>query len=103
MMLPQKRKIILGVTGGIAAYKSCELVRLLKKSGHEVRVILTKNAEKFVGALSFESLSGNPVLRDGESSCTACHNESLPSLALRRLNFDTSNPRRRIFSAFSRA
>lgn len=56
-------KIILGITGGIAAYKSCELLRLFKKDGHEVRVVMTKNAEKFVSALTFHSLSGEPVLR----------------------------------------
>lgn len=56
-------KIILGVTGGIAAYKACELVRLCKKAGHEVRVVMTAEAEKFVGALTFHSLSGEPVLR----------------------------------------
>jgi phosphopantothenoylcysteine decarboxylase/phosphopantothenate--cysteine ligase len=56
-------KIILGVTGGIAAYKACELVRLFKKAGHEVRVVMTASAEKFVGPLTFHSLSGEPVLR----------------------------------------
>lgn len=56
-------KIILGVSGGIAAYKACELVRLCKKAGHEVRVVMTAGAEQFVGALTFHSLSGEPVLR----------------------------------------
>lgn len=56
-------KIILGVTGGIAAYKACELVRLFKKNGHEVRVVMTRAAEDFVGPLTFHSLSGEPVLR----------------------------------------
>ncbi len=56
-------KVILGVTGGIAAYKSCELVRLFKKAGHEVRVVMTAGAERFVGPLTFHSLSGEPVLR----------------------------------------
>lgn len=56
-------KIVLGVTGGIAAYKSCELVRLFKKSGADVRVVMTEQAENFVGPLSFQSLSGHPVLR----------------------------------------
>ncbi len=63
MGLPKKYKIILGVTGGIAAYKACELVRIFKKAGHEVRVILTAAAEGFVGPLTFHSLSGEPVLR----------------------------------------
>lgn len=62
---PAKRapRAVLGVTGGIAAYKSAELVRLFRKAGWEVRVVMTKQAEAFVGAVTFESLSGNPVLR----------------------------------------
>ncbi|MFN2362266.1 MAG: bifunctional phosphopantothenoylcysteine decarboxylase/phosphopantothenate--cysteine ligase CoaBC [Marinobacter sp.] len=55
------KRILLGVTGGIAAYKSAELVRLLKKSGHEVRVVLTRGAEAFVTPLTFQALSGEPV------------------------------------------
>ncbi len=64
----RRSRIILGVTGGIAAYKACELVRLFKKAGHEVRVVMSRNAEKFVGPLTFHSLSGEPVLRslDGQ-------------------------------------
>jgi len=53
--------IVLGVSGGIAAYKSVELLRLLEKSEANVRVIMTKNAESFVAPLTFEALSGNPV------------------------------------------
>lgn len=56
-------KILLGVTGGIAAYKACELTRLFKKAGHEVKVIMSAAAEQFVGPLTFHSLSGEPVLR----------------------------------------
>lgn len=63
MQFPKNSKVILGVTGGIAAYKACELVRLLKKDGNDVRVVMTAAAEDFVGALTFHSLSGNPVLR----------------------------------------
>ena len=59
-MLAGKR-IVLGVTGGIAAYKGCELVSRLKKQGAEVRVVLTEHACKFVPPLSFEALSGNPA------------------------------------------
>ncbi len=57
------KNIILGITGGIAAYKSCELVRLFVKNGSNVRVILTKQGEQFVTPLTLESLSNNPVLR----------------------------------------
>ncbi len=59
-----KQRVVLGVTGGIAAYKACELVRLLKKGGHEVKVVMSRNAEKFVGSITFEALSGNPVVTD---------------------------------------
>lgn len=54
-------QIILGVTGGIAAYKSAILVRLLRQAGHAVRVILTEGAQAFVTPLTFQALSGNPV------------------------------------------
>lgn len=53
--------IILGVCGGIAAYKSVELLRSIRKLGMQVRVIMTTNAAKFVGPITFEALSGNPV------------------------------------------
>jgi phosphopantothenoylcysteine decarboxylase/phosphopantothenate--cysteine ligase len=55
------KHILLGVSGGIAAYKSAELVRLLRKQGAEVRVVMTKSAMAFVGPLTFQALSGNPV------------------------------------------
>ncbi|MCQ2437990.1 MAG: bifunctional phosphopantothenoylcysteine decarboxylase/phosphopantothenate--cysteine ligase CoaBC, partial [Clostridia bacterium] len=58
------RKIVLGVTGGIAAYKACDLVRRFKKAGAEVRVVMTKNACEFVAPLTFETLSGNPAYTD---------------------------------------
>lgn len=60
----QKKNIILGVSGGIAAYKSVELLRLLVKQGANVRVMMTKNAQWFVGVLTFEALSGQPVCTD---------------------------------------
>lgn len=55
------KKILLGVSGGIAAYKACEIVSRLKKQGAEVRVILTEHAAEFVPETTFEALSGNPV------------------------------------------
>ncbi|MBE9504465.1 MAG: bifunctional phosphopantothenoylcysteine decarboxylase/phosphopantothenate--cysteine ligase CoaBC, partial [Proteobacteria bacterium] len=58
------KKILLGVTGGIAAYKSAELLRLLIKEGAEVRVIMTSNAAKFVVPLTFRTLSGHDVVTD---------------------------------------
>ncbi|RUM90041.1 MAG: bifunctional phosphopantothenoylcysteine decarboxylase/phosphopantothenate--cysteine ligase CoaBC [Thiomicrospira sp.] len=54
-------KILLGVTGGIAAYKSLELVRLFMKAGHQVQVVMTAGAKEFIQPLSFQALSGNPV------------------------------------------
>jgi len=54
-------KVLLGVTGGIAAYKSLELTRLFIKAGHEVQVVMTSGAKEFIQPLSFQALSGNPV------------------------------------------
>jgi phosphopantothenoylcysteine decarboxylase/phosphopantothenate--cysteine ligase len=56
------KKIILGVTGGIAAYKAAELCRLLIKAGAEVRVVMTAASQQFVTPLTFQALSGQPVL-----------------------------------------
>ena len=58
------RNIVLGVSGGIAAYKSVELLRLFVKEGAKVRVIMTKYAQAFVGALTFKALSGQAVCTD---------------------------------------
>lgn len=55
------RTVVLGVTGGIAVYKACEVVSRLKKLGADVRVILTENAARFVPSLTFQTLSGAPV------------------------------------------
>lgn len=55
------KNIVLGISGGIAAYKSAELLRLIKKHEATARVIMTANATSFVGPLTFEALSGNPV------------------------------------------
>ena len=57
-------RVILGVGAGIAAYKACELLRLFKESGHSVRVIPTPDALRFVGAPTWEALSGEPVTTD---------------------------------------
>jgi phosphopantothenoylcysteine decarboxylase/phosphopantothenate--cysteine ligase len=56
-----RKRIIVGVSGGIAAYKACSVVRQLTEAGHQVRVIPTKSALHFVGAASLEALSGEPV------------------------------------------
>ena len=57
-------RVLLGVSGGIAAYRALELTRLLTRAGHGVRVIMTPNATRFVGAASFEAIAGSPVLID---------------------------------------
>jgi phosphopantothenoylcysteine decarboxylase/phosphopantothenate--cysteine ligase len=54
-------RVLLIVGGGIAAYKACELVRLLKKAGHEVTAVLTKGGEHFVTPMALAALSGSPV------------------------------------------
>ncbi|RAJ49735.1 phosphopantothenate-cysteine ligase /phosphopantothenoylcysteine decarboxylase [Streptomyces sp. PsTaAH-130] len=59
-----KPRVVLGVSGGIAAYKACELLRRLTESGHDVRVVPTASALRFVGAATFSALSGNPVATD---------------------------------------
>lgn len=59
-----KKTVVVGVSGGIAAYKSCELVSRLKKLGYSVKVVMTKNATEFVAPLSFETLSKNAVMTD---------------------------------------
>ncbi len=58
------KEIVLGVTGGIAAYKAAEFVRLLVKKEAKVHVVLTRNAQEFVTPLTFQTLSGNPVVTD---------------------------------------
>jgi len=58
---PTGKKILLGITGGIAAYKTAELTRILRTEGAEVRVAMTEAAMQFVGALTLQALSGNPV------------------------------------------
>ena len=57
----ERKRIVVGVTGGIAAYKACSVVRQLSEAGHLVRVVPTQSALRFVGAATFEALSGQPV------------------------------------------
>ena len=57
-------RIILGVGGGIAAYKSAELARLLMERGHAVRAVMTRAAEEFIRPLTFAALTGEKVLTD---------------------------------------
>ena len=64
------KHIVLGITGGIAAYKTVMLLRLLKKSGAEVQVVMTPSAKEFVSPVTFSSLSGNPVVSEFFSANT---------------------------------
>src|SRR5918997_6435893 len=57
-------RILLGVSGGLAAYKALELARLATRAGHGVRVLMTPTAKRFVGPASFEAIVGAPVLSD---------------------------------------
>ena len=63
-MALEGKSVVLGVTGGIAAYKACELCSRLRKAGARVYVIMTKNACQFVAPLTFETLSNHPVASD---------------------------------------
>ena len=67
------RKILIGITGGIAAYKIPELIRLIKKSGSESEIILTPSAEKFVTAMTIETLSGRKVFSDSNFGSSIPH------------------------------
>jgi len=58
----QHKRILLGITGGVAAYKAAELTRLLLKAGADVRVVMSAAAMQFVTPLTFQALSGKPVL-----------------------------------------
>ena len=73
-----KRRILLGVTGGIAAYKSADLVRRLRERGAEVQVVMTERAQQFVTPMTFQALSGRPVrtdLWDGAAEAAMGHIE----------------------------
>ncbi|MBR0128270.1 MAG: bifunctional phosphopantothenoylcysteine decarboxylase/phosphopantothenate--cysteine ligase CoaBC [Neisseriaceae bacterium] len=86
------KHILLGVTGGIAAYKSCEVVRLLKKAGHRVRVVMTPAACEFVSPLTFQALSGEPGLTDlGQNDNAMAHIQAVRQADLLLLAPATAN------------
>jgi phosphopantothenoylcysteine decarboxylase / phosphopantothenate---cysteine ligase len=78
MLIPsdllKDKKILLGVTGSIAVYKSLELTRLFVKAGADVKVVMSESAKKFVTPLSFETLTSNQVLDDTNESWVTNHN-----------------------------
>jgi len=59
-----EKNIVVGVSGGIAAYKACDVVSKLKKQGFKIDVIMTKNAQEFVSPLTFQTLSNQTVVTD---------------------------------------
>ncbi|WP_439097692.1 flavoprotein [Methylocucumis oryzae] len=63
-MIFTDKHILLGLCGGIAAYKICELIRLLRKQGADVRVVMTSAATQFITPLTLQALSGHPVLSE---------------------------------------
>jgi len=68
------KTVLLGVTGSISAYKTCDLARLFIKAGAEVHVVMTPSAERFVSALTFEALTRNPVLTGSSESWSSALN-----------------------------
>lgn len=64
MDTPHTKRLLIGVTGGIAAYKVAELVRLLIKDAFDVQVVMTEAATRFVGPATFQALTGRPVFTD---------------------------------------
>lgn len=60
----KKQSVLIGVSGGIAVYKTCELIRKLVKSGYNTHAVMTEHAARFVTALTFKTLSNNPVFID---------------------------------------
>ena len=77
------RKIVVGVTGGIAAYKVCEFIRYLVKQGSQVRVMMTRSAAEFITPLTLETLSGHPVYRElfPQDTFSATHHVNLADWA----------------------
>ena len=75
------KNILLGISGGIAAYKSAELVRELIRAGAKVRVVMTRSAKEFITPLTFQALSGNPVLSDEFEQSEAANGMDHISLA----------------------
>ena len=81
MTTPNRKKIVLGITGGIAAYKAAELVRLLVKADYDVQVVMTEAATQFITAITMQALSGKPVFIGMWDSSTA---NGMPHIELSR-------------------
>ena len=90
-------RILLGVSGGIAAYKALELVRLATAAGHAVRVVQTPTSRRFVGAASFAALTGAPVLiSEFERDPRAAPSPDQPPPAHEPISHSSSSRRRRV-------
>ena len=70
----KNKNILIAVTGSIAIYKSCELIRLFAKAGANIRVVMTEGAKKFITPLTFEALSGAKVLDETTESWASDYN-----------------------------
>jgi len=86
-MIFKGKKFILGVTGSIACYKSCQLLRKLQEEGAQVKVVMTGNASEFISPLTFQTLSGNPVYlkmfdKPGKGSINYSNHEELVHIKL---------------------
>jgi phosphopantothenoylcysteine decarboxylase/phosphopantothenate--cysteine ligase len=77
----RNKKILLGITGGIAAYKACELLRILQKRGAEARVVMTSKAADFVGQTTFAALSGFPVYIENSTGASPFQHIDYPRWA----------------------
>lgn len=64
MKNPKKKTILIGVTGGIAAYRACDIISLLRKNGFDTQVILTEEGKHFITPLTLQTISGNKVMTD---------------------------------------
>lgn len=80
----QGKRLVIGMTGGIAAYKVCELVRRLQDEGASVRVVMTKSAQQFVTATTMQALSGQPVATDQWGAEGARVANAMPHIELSR-------------------
>ena len=79
------KRLVLGLTGGIACYKSAELVRLLVKAGAQVQVVMSDSAQRFVAPLTFQALSGRPVLTSAwDDANPVSHDNGMPHINLTR-------------------
>src|SRR5207249_9271167 len=78
------KKLVIGMTGGIAAYKVCELVRRLQDQGADVTVVMTTAAQEFVTATTMQALSGKPVFTDPWRGTGAQAPDAMPHISLSR-------------------